>query len=99
MTLKDLLSRCNIDISTVSKSLIGAFGFKTVNDEISNDNYYDARADLWSIGVIIYQLHFKSLPFPGKEAKEIYAKIKNKHKYKLLLRICMDIILILIIQF
>ena len=43
MTLKDLLSRCNIDISTVSKSLIGAFGFKTVNDEISNDNYYDAR--------------------------------------------------------
>ena len=54
----------------------------TMAPEVMSDNYYDARADLWSIGVIIYQLHFKSLPFPGKEAKEIYAKIKNKHKYK-----------------
>ena len=54
----------------------------TMAPEVINGLYYDARADLWSIGVLIYELHFKSLPFPGKSAKEIYAKIKNKHKYK-----------------
>jgi len=49
----------------------------TMAPEVINGLYYDARADLWSIGVIIYQLHFKSLPFPGKEAKEIYKTLNN----------------------
>ena len=50
----------------------------TMAPEVINGLYYDARADLWSIGVLIYELHFKSLPFPGKSAKEIDAIIRKE---------------------
>ena len=50
--------------------------------EVLKNQKYDERADLWSIGVLMYELHFKSLPFKGKNPQEIYLKIKNKQPYK-----------------
>ena len=54
----------------------------TMAPEVMKDKPYNSKADLWSIGVIIYQLHFKGLPFPGVSEKAILTKIQNKNPYK-----------------
>ena len=38
---------------------------------------YDNKCDLWSIGIIIYQLFFKDYPYKGDTPIAIYNKIKN----------------------
>ena len=50
----------------------------TMAPEIINNKPYNSKADLWSVGVLIYQLHFNSLPYDGVNEKEIYEKIKNR---------------------
>ena len=40
---------------------------------------YDNKCDLWSIGIIIYQLYFKDYPYKGTDAA-IYNQIKNYGK-------------------
>ena len=45
--------------------------------EILNGENYDSKSDLWSLGVIIYQLYFKKLPYIGNTATALYNKIKN----------------------
>ena len=54
----------------------------TMAPEIMKNKKYDSKADLWSVGVIIYQLHFKSLPYSGLNEEIILKKIKNKVPYK-----------------
>jgi len=54
----------------------------TMAPEIMKNLRYDSKVDLWSVGVIIYQLHFKSLPYPGVKEEMILEKIKNKVPYK-----------------
>ena len=54
----------------------------TMAPEVMKDKPYNSKADLWSIGVIIYQLHFKGLPFPGISEKAILTKIQKKSPYK-----------------
>ena len=54
----------------------------TMAPEVMKDKPYNSKADLWSIGVIIYQLHFKGLPFPGVSEKAILTKIQNKKRTK-----------------
>lgn len=39
---------------------------------------YDSKVDLWSIGVIFYQLLFGVYPFVGVSYKEILREIKKK---------------------
>ena len=41
---------------------------------------YDEKCDLWSIGVIIYQLYFKRPPFIGNNEYSILNLIKNQGK-------------------
>jgi len=53
----------------------------TMAPEIMKGEKYGPEVDLWSIGVIMYQLHFNKLPYTGRDEKEIYAKIKNKVPY------------------
>ena len=38
----------------------------TMAPEVLNNEDYDSKADLWSLGVISYQLLFKRLPFSGR---------------------------------
>ena len=41
------------------------------------DNKFDATSDVWSIGVIIYQMLYGKVPFRGENIKEVYSNIKN----------------------
>ena len=54
----------------------------TMAPEIMKGQKYDSKADLWSVGVILYQLHFKSLPYLGVTEENILKKIQNKTPYK-----------------
>jgi len=52
--------------------------FQTMAPEIleGNENY-DNKCDLWSIGIIIYQLYFKEYPYKGRTPVAIYNQIKE----------------------
>ena len=51
----------------------------TMAPEVLNNEDYDSKADLWSLGVISYQLLFKRLPFIGRNEREILnAIMKSK---------------------
>ena len=54
----------------------------TMAPEIMKNQSYNEKADLWSVGVILYQLHFKELPYPGLDENSILKKIKNRTPYK-----------------
>ena len=54
----------------------------TMAPEIMKNQDYDSKADLWSVGVIMYQLHFKGLPYPGLTEELILKKITSKTPYK-----------------
>ena len=49
----------------------------TMAPEIMMDSPYNEKSDLWSIGVMLYQLHFKELPYSGINEQEILTKIKR----------------------
>ena len=36
---------------------------------------YDEKADLWSVGVMMYQLYYKKIPYDGKTEKDILDRI------------------------
>ena len=36
---------------------------------------YDEKADLWSVGVMMYQLYYKKIPYDGKTEKDIFDRI------------------------
>ena len=54
----------------------------TMAPEIMSGKNYGPEVDLWSIGILMYQLHFNKLPYTGKDEKDIYQKIKNKVPYE-----------------
>ena len=45
--------------------------------EVMAGREYNAKADLWSVGVIMYQLFFNRLPFPARNARELKEAIFN----------------------
>ena len=65
----------------------------TMAPEVIRNQSYDSKADLWSVGVIIYQLHFKEYPY-GLNEETILKNLENKTPYKkaedLLLRDLID---------
>jgi len=68
----------------ISKQLINTIGKTfggtalTMSPEIFEGNKnYDYKCDLWSIGIIIYQLFFKEYPFKGETPLAIYNQIKT----------------------
>lgn len=54
----------------------------TMAPEIMKNQKYDSKADLWSVGIILYQLHFKGLPYMGITEENILQKIQSKAPYK-----------------
>ena len=54
----------------------------TMAPEIMKNLPYNYKVDLWSIGVIIYQLHFKDSPYHGINEHEIFNNIINQTPYK-----------------
>ena len=51
--------------------------------EIMIGKDYNSKADLWSIGVILYQLFFDRLPFPARNARELKEVIFSSDGVKL----------------
>lgn len=39
---------------------------------------YDAKADLWSVGVVLYECLFGKAPYSSQTVKELLTKIKNQ---------------------
>ena len=63
-------------INTIGKSIVGTP--LTMAPEILKGNKnYDYKCDLWSIGIIIYQLFFKDYPYKGKTEYAILEQIKT----------------------
>ena len=49
----------------------------TMAPEILMSKEYNYKADFWSLGVIIYQLYFKTILFKGKNDREILYNIQK----------------------
>ena len=60
--------------------LSGQISGKEISEEELNLKYQ--KADLWSLGVIIYILYFGNFPYEGKNAKEISINISVVGKSK-----------------
>ena len=54
----------------------------TMAPEIMMNQKYNDKSDLWSIGIMIYQLHFKDLPYKGINELQILEKIKLNAQIK-----------------
>ena len=54
----------------------------TMAPEIMMGKAYDDKVDLWSIGVMMYQLHYNQIPYPGFNEKLILQKIKSNASRK-----------------
>lgn len=48
--------------------------------EIISKQQYDATADLWSIGVILYECLFGKAPYSSKTIEELLFKIRNHER-------------------
>ena len=70
-------------ISLLKKYKTYAGALLTMSPDILDGEEYDNEADLWSLGIIIYQLFFKKYPYDGETEVAIYKKI-NKLGQKIL---------------
>lgn len=55
----------------------------TMAPEISSGQMYTTQCDIWSMGIIIYQLLFKTLPFKAKNELELKLQISKFVKLKI----------------
>ena len=63
---------------TSSRAIIGSPTYMSP-EQIQNIRKTDHRADIWSIGVILYELMSGTLPFRGETPGEIFVKIIEGH--------------------
>ena len=70
-------------LSSVTKCYTHAIGTPlTMAPEVLNEEDYNYKCDLWSLGVIIYQLFFKEYPYKGESAISLLKRINNDgHKF------------------
>ena len=59
---------------TTTKAVLGSPGY-TSPEQIKNAKNVDARADIWSMGVILYKLLTNHKPFNGDTMGEVFAAI------------------------
>ena len=64
-------------LNTVSKCYTHVGTLLTMAPEVLKDEEYNYKCDLWSLGVIIYQLLFKDYPYKGNTE---FALLKNIKK-------------------
>ena len=54
----------------------------TMAPEIMMNLPYNEKSDLWSIGAMMYQLHYKDIPYPGFSEQQILRKIQTNYPRK-----------------
>ena len=54
----------------------------TMAPEVLMNKPYNEKSDLWSIGAMMYQLHFKDIPYPGFSEQQILGKIQRNYQGK-----------------
>ena len=52
----------------------------TMAPEIMMNKPYNEKSDIWSLGAMMYQLHYKEIPYPGFSEQQILAKIQRNHR-------------------
>lgn len=79
-----VLKLCDFGFATMSEAEEEAHGVKGsplyMGPEIILTRTYDARADLWSIGVILYECLFGKAPYSSSSLEELIEKVKNKQQ-------------------
>lgn len=60
---------------------IGSPNYMAPEQLMGHDNI-DARADVWSLGVVLYRLATGALPFSGQSIAEVYARILHTEPQK-----------------
>ena len=68
-------------LNSMSKCFTHTGTLLTMAPEILNEEEYNSKCDLWSLGVIIYQLFFKEYPFNGNTEIALLKKINNGQQY------------------
>ena len=64
-------------LSSMSKCFTHAGTLLTMAPEILNEEEYNSKCDIWSLGIIIYQLYFKEYPYNGNTEISLLRKINN----------------------
>ena len=64
-------------LSSVSKIFTHAGTLKTMAPEVIKGKEYNYKCDLWSLGIIIYQLLFKEYPYKGENEYVLLQNITN----------------------
>ena len=65
---------------TMTKKVFGTKGVGTdyfMAPEILDDQPYDLKCDLWSLGIIIYKLYFKKYPYEGMSTNALLRLINS----------------------
>ena len=85
--LTDFGESKNLNIYTYCKTFAGTFDIMApeilrLGDEKSLEEKYNYKCDLWSIGVVLYELCFKKKPYQGQTPSAVINNIKkNGNKY------------------
>jgi serine/threonine protein kinase len=64
-------------VITKTASVMGSPGYMSPEQMMSSDKV-DVRSDIWSLGIVLYELLGQRLPFPGTTMPELIASILQK---------------------
>ena len=68
-------------LETQAGSILGTVSY--MSPEQAGGQVVDIRADLWSLGVVLYEMLTGQLPFPGKTARDVMASILEEEPLSL----------------
>ena len=74
--IADFSLACYLEDDECFQQETGTLGYKS--PEMIMKQPSDFRSDVWSLGVILYQLICGSMPFPGSNPEQVEEKIMTK---------------------
>jgi len=64
-------------LNSMSKCFTHTGTLLTMAPEVLNEEEYNSKCDIWSLGILIYQLYFKEYPYNGNTEISLLRKIDN----------------------